>query len=132
MGDTRKVEMQREYPHAPEKVWRALTQPHWIREWLMETDFELLKNHRFRFEGDWGAVECRILEIEPMKTLSYTWEAQGLESVVTWTLTPTEAGTLLCMKQTGFRDDQEQAYRGATFGWRNFFGRLEDVLTRME
>ena len=39
--------------------------------------------------ADWGAVDCQVLAVEPNKTLSYTWAAYGLESVVTWTLTPT-------------------------------------------
>jgi uncharacterized protein YndB with AHSA1/START domain len=73
-----------------------------------------------------------VLELEPNRTLSYTWDAMGLESVVTWTLTPTGAGTNLRMEQAGFRPDQEQAYQGAKFGWQRFFGALEDVLARAE
>jgi uncharacterized protein YndB with AHSA1/START domain len=54
----------------------------------------------------------------------------GLESVVTWTLTPTSAGTHLRMEQAGFRADQKQAYHGAKFGWQKFFANLEQVLAR--
>ena len=45
----------------------------------------------------------------------------GLESVVTWTLTPDGTGTHLRMEQSGFRPDQQQAYQGAKFGWQKFF-----------
>ena len=38
--ETRTVVVEREIPHAPEKIWRALTQPHLIEEWLMKNDFE--------------------------------------------------------------------------------------------
>jgi uncharacterized protein YndB with AHSA1/START domain len=67
-----------------------------------------------------------------MRTLSYSWAAHGLESVVTWTLTPTNKGTTLRMEQSGFRPDQEQAYRGAKMGWGNFFAKLEEVLSRVD
>jgi uncharacterized protein YndB with AHSA1/START domain len=130
--ETRSVVVEREVPFPPEKIWRALTQPHLIEEWLMKNDFKPAVDHRFTFRGDWGSVECRVLELEPNRTLSYTWDAMGLESVVTWTLTPTGAGTNLRMEQAGFRPDQEQAYQGAKFGWQRFFGALEDVLARAE
>jgi uncharacterized protein YndB with AHSA1/START domain len=77
-------------------------------------------------------VDCQVLVIEPNKTLSYTWSAMGLGSVVTWTLTPTNAGTHLRMEQSGFRADQQQAYQGAQYGWQKFFGSLEQTLARTD
>jgi len=74
---------------------------------------------------------CQVLTIEPNKTLSY-WAAYGLESVVTWTLTPTSTGTHLRMEQSGFRPDQPQAYQGAKYGWQRFFANLEQVLARID
>ncbi|HEY2009438.1 MAG TPA: SRPBCC domain-containing protein [Rhizomicrobium sp.] len=129
-AETRTVTVARELPFAPDKIWRALTEPHLIAEWLMQNDFVLAMDHRFKLTGDWGSVDCRVVEIETGKSLSYTWEAMGLESVVTWTLTPTATGTHLLMEQTGFKPDQTQAYQGAKFGWQNFFGRLEQVLAK--
>jgi uncharacterized protein YndB with AHSA1/START domain len=126
------VVVERETPHPPEKVWRALTQPHLIEEWLMKNDFEPVLDHRFNFRADWGAVDCRVLAVEPNKMLSYTWAAYGLESVVTWTITPTRTGSRLCMEQSGFRPDQRQAYQGAKGGWQRFFAALEQVLARID
>ena len=130
--ETRSVVVEREMPYPPEKIWRALTQPHLIAEWLMKNDFKPVVGHRFDLRADWGAVDCRVLEVEPARTLSYTWAAYGLESVVTWTLTPTSAGTRLRMEQSGFRSDQQQAYQGAQYGWQRFFAKLEQVLPRTE
>jgi uncharacterized protein YndB with AHSA1/START domain len=130
--ETRTVVVEREIPYPPEKIWQALTQPHLIEEWLMKNDFELVADHKFNLRGDWGSVDCQVLKIQPMRTLSYSWEAHGLESVVTWTLTPTGTGTTLRMEQSGFRSDQEQAYRGAKMGWGNFLAKLEQVLARGE
>ena len=102
-AETRTVVVEREIAHSPEKIWRALTQPHLIEEWLMKNDFEPTVDHKFNLRGDWGAVDCQVLKIQPMRTLSYSWAAHGLESVVTWTLTPTNKGTNLRMEQSGFR-----------------------------
>ncbi|WP_441242234.1 SRPBCC family protein [Tardiphaga sp. 768_D3_N2_1] len=131
-SETRSVVVERELDHAPEKIWRALTQPHLIAEWLMKSDFQPVIGHRFDFRADWGTVDCRVTEVEPHRKLAYTWEAMGLESVVTWTLTPSGTGTVLRMEQVGFRPDQQQAYQGATFGWPRFFAAMERLLQRLD
>ena len=105
---------------------------HLIEEWLMKNDFKPVVGHRFNLRADWGAVDCQVMAVEPNKTLSYTWAAYGLESVVTWTLTPTSTGTHLRMEQSGFRPDQQQAYQGAKGGWQQFFAALEQVLARID
>jgi uncharacterized protein YndB with AHSA1/START domain len=129
--ETRAVVVEREIAFPPEKIWRALTQPHLIEEWLMKNDFKPVVGHSFSLRADWGAVDCQVQAVVPNKTLSYTWGAFGLESVVTWTLTPTSTGTHLRMEQSGFRPDQEQAYQGARHGWKQFFANLEQALARM-
>jgi len=135
--ETLSVVVEREIPHPPEKIWRALTQPHLIEEWLMKNDFKPAVGHRFNLRGDWGGVlDCEVLAIEPNRTLSYTWDfahddaAYNLKSVVTFTLTPTRTGTHLRMEQSGFRPDQKQAFGGAKGGWQQFFEKLEQVLAR--
>ena len=127
-GETLSVVVEREFAHPPEKIWRALTQPHLIEEWLMKSDFRPVVDHRFAFRGDWGAVDCQVLVVEPLETLTYTWGAMGMGSVVTFTLTPTDAGTHVRVEQAGFRPDQEQNYRGAMYGWKSFMGKLENVV----
>ena len=59
--ETRAVIVEREIPYAPEKIWRALTQPHLIEEWLMKNDFEPVADRKFKLTGDWGAVDCQVL-----------------------------------------------------------------------
>ena len=137
MTETRSVVVEREMPHPPEKLWRALTQPHLIEEWLMKNDFAPTVGHRFKLRRDPRpdvsiVVDCQVLVVEPNRTLSYTWAAYGLESVVTWTLTPTSTGTRLRMEQSGFRPDQPQAYQGARYGWQQFLANLEQVLARTD
>ena len=137
--ETRSVVVERDLPFPPEKLWRALTQPHLIEEWLMKNDFEAAVGHRFQLRGEWGGVlDCEVLAIEPNRTLSYSWNhahedpAFDLRSVVTFTLTPTGEGTRLRIEQSGFRPDQRQAFGGALQGWPAFLAKLEDSLARMD
>jgi uncharacterized protein YndB with AHSA1/START domain len=130
--DTLSVVVERELAYPPEKIWRALTQPHLIEEWLMKNDFKPVVDHRFNLSADWGAVDCQVLAVDPNKTLTYTWAAYGLESVVTWTLTPASTGTRLRMEQSGFRPDQQLAYHGAKAGWQQLVAALEQVLARID
>lgn len=136
---TRTVIVERDIAHPPEKLWRALTQPHLISEWLMKNDFSPVVGHRFNLRGEWGGVlDCQVLVVEPQKTLSYTWNfkhddpAFDLNSVVTFSLSPTATGTRLRMEQSGFRPDQRQAYGGAKAGWPAFLAKLEQVLAAAE
>jgi uncharacterized protein YndB with AHSA1/START domain len=135
--EIKSVVTEREFPHGVEKLWRALTQPHLIAEWLMQNDFRPAPGHRFNLRGNWGGVlDCEVLAVEPNRKLSYTWNhkhedaAYNLQSVVTFTLTPTNSGTHLRVEQSGFRPDQKQAFGGAKFGWQKFLGNLEQLLER--
>jgi uncharacterized protein YndB with AHSA1/START domain len=142
-SETLSVVVEREFPWPPEKIWRALTQPHLLEEWLMKSDFKPDVGHRFRFRAEpnphWnGVVDCEVLSVEPHRTLTYTWGAftgeagREVASKVTWTLTPTSTGTRLRMEQSGFRPDQQQNYQGAKFGWQRFFSALEKLLERTD
>jgi uncharacterized protein YndB with AHSA1/START domain len=73
-------------------------------------------------------IDCEVLVVDPLKRLSYSWNALGLESVVLFTLTPTAGGTHVRMEQSGFRPDQQAAYQGATNGWKGFFNGLDRLL----
>jgi uncharacterized protein YndB with AHSA1/START domain len=134
MTTTRTLVIEKELPHPPEKVWRALTQGALIKEWLMDNDFQPVVGHRFNFRSTpmphWnGIIDCEVLVVAPNKTLSYSWNALGLESVVVFTLLATAGGTLVHMEQTGFRPDQEANYQGANYGWQKFIGNLEGVVS---
>ena len=132
--DTVSVVIERDFPAAPEKLWRALTQPHLIEAWLMKNDFAPQVGHRFNLRGDWGGVlDCEVLAVEPQRRLSYTWNfahadaAFAVRTVVTFTLEPTGTGVRLRMEQAGFRADQKQASGGARHGWSQFFAKLKEV-----
>ena len=135
--EKRAVILEREIAHRPEKVWRALTQPHLIAEWLMANDFAPRVGHAFRLRnapqpGVEVVIDCRVLAAEPHHTLSYSWSAFGLDSIVTFSLTATASGTHLRLEQAGFGPDQDLAFKGARAGWTQFLRNLATILDRPE
>lgn len=134
-AEARSIVVERQVPHPPEKVWRALTTSHLIADWLMENDFEPVEGHRFTFRAKpvpgWsGVTNCVVLHVEPPRVLSYSWgdgseSDSGLQTVVTWTLTAKGGGTLVRMEHAGFRPQDEGGYRGMSGGWPRIVERLE-------
>ena len=138
-SQTEAISFELDLPHSPEKVWRALTDPTLLAEWLLPViDLELEPGAVFTFKTQpypgWdGIVNCRILELEAQKKLSYAWVVgdMGLDTVVTFTLTPTPSGTRLSLVQSGFKPDQKQNFGGARYGWKMMGGKLVDLLARI-
>ena len=142
MDETRSLVFERQMPHPPEKIWRALTTPELIAEWLMKNDFAPAVGHRFQFRATpmpgWaGFTNCQVIEVEPPSRLAYRWgdgteSDSGLRTVVTWTLTPVDGGTLVRMEQSGFRPLDEAGYRGMGGGWPRILEGLERVSARSD
>jgi uncharacterized protein YndB with AHSA1/START domain len=121
-------------PHAPGKVWRALTDPVLMTEWLLPVlDFRLQTGSAFTMKAPpqpgWdGTVACRVLHIDAPRTLSYAWVVGEIDTVVTFTLAPTPAGTRLSVVQSGFKPDQKRNFGGARYGWKMMGTKLVDLL----
>ena len=129
--------VERDLPHPPEKIWRALTTSALVADWLMPNDLAPEPGRRFQFRAQpmpqWdGVVDGEVLVVEPPVRLAYRWDAgadptHGLRTVVTFTLTPVAGGTRVRMEQAGFRPGQENNLKGARFGWERMLGALERV-----
>ena len=131
------VSLEFDFPHAPSKVWRALTDPALVSEWLLPVvDLELRPGAEFTFNAPpqpgWdGVVNCRVVEIEANRTLSYNWVVGDIDTIVTFTLTPTASGTRLSLVQSGFKPHQKKNFGGARYGLKMMGGRLVDLLARI-
>jgi uncharacterized protein YndB with AHSA1/START domain len=136
-SQTESISFEFDLHHRPEKVWRALTDPVLLSEWLLPVvGLKLEPGAAFAFRAppqpDWdGTVNCRFSEIEVRRKLSYTWVVGDIDTVVTFTLTPTKSGTCLSLVQSGFRPNQKRNSGGARYGWKMMGGRLVDVLARI-
>lgn len=136
-SETKSIVVERLMPHPPERIWRALTMPELVREWLMENDIAAAVGHRFTFRATpvpgWsGVTNCEIIRAEPPHLIAYSWgdgseSDSGLQTLVTWTLTPRDGGTLVRMEHSGFRAQDEAGYRGMGGGWPHIVERLESV-----
>jgi uncharacterized protein YndB with AHSA1/START domain len=136
-SQTESISFEFDLHHSPEKVWRALTDPVLLAEWLLPVvDLKLEPGAAFTFKAQpqpgWdGIVNCRFAEIEAHRKLSYTWVVGDMDTVVTFTLTPTASGTRLSLVQSGFKPDQKQNFAGARYGWKMMGGKLVDLLARI-
>jgi len=138
----RSLVVEREMPHPPQKIWRALTQGPLIEAWLMKNDFQPLVGHRFQFRATpvpgWsGITNCEVIEVDQPTCLVYRWgdgteSESGLRTVVTWTLTPTDNGTVVRMEHSGFRPQDERGYQGMGGGWPRIVAGLERVAAGLD
>lgn len=135
-GQTESISFEFDLAHPPEKVWRALTTPALLTQWLLPiVELELEPGAAFTFRAqpqpEWdGVVNCRMIEIEQFRRLSYAWVVGDIDTVVTFELMPTESGTRLSLVQSGFKPHQKRNFGGARYGWKMMGGRLVDVLAR--
>jgi uncharacterized protein YndB with AHSA1/START domain len=136
-GQSESISFECDLPHPPEKVWRALTDPALVSEWLLPAvGMKLEPGATFTFQAPpqpgWdGIVNCRVLEVEARKKLTYAWVVGDIDTVVTFDVAPTPAGTRLSLVQSGFRTDQKRNFAGARYGWNMMGGKLVDLLERM-
>ena len=139
--ETKSIHAEYDLPHPPNKVWRALTESGLLAAWLMPNDIRPTVGHRFTFKTQpmpgWdGIVHCEVLDVDPEKRLRYSWrggaESSRLDSVVTWTLTPTAQGTKLVLEHSGFLPRNAFAFDAMSKGWRGkMVDRLDEVLTQV-
>jgi uncharacterized protein YndB with AHSA1/START domain len=133
------IRVQATYPHPPERVWQALTDPRAIAEWLMPNDFEPRLGHRFQFrvanaKGWSGVVDCQVTELTPPRRLAYTWASDKVDTRVSWTLEPTNEGTRLVLEHSGFKGVGQFLLRKLIMGpgWKNMLEKkLPQVIQRI-
>jgi uncharacterized protein YndB with AHSA1/START domain len=136
-SQTGALSFESDLPHPPEKVWRALTDPSLLAQWLLPAvDLELAPGAAFTLKTQpqpgWdGIVNCEFVAIEPNRKLSYTWRVGEMDTVVTFTLAPTDSGTRLSLVHAGFQPEQKQNFGGARYGWKMMTAKLEDLLGRL-
>lgn len=133
-GQGERISFTADLAHPPEKVWRALTDPELLSKWLLPvTGLSLEEGTDFRFaappQPGWdGSVDCCFTTIEPGRRLAYRWVVGDLDTLVTFTLTPTDQGTHLTLVQSGFTPNQKHNVGGARYGWRMMGSRLVELL----
>lgn len=79
-GELKKVEdrwqlrFRRRLPHAPEKVWSAITEPEHLRAWFPQRVVgEWVVGAPLRFESEYGDFDGEVLACEPRSLLQFRW-----------------------------------------------------------
>ncbi|WP_128926582.1 SRPBCC family protein [Bradyrhizobium guangxiense] len=140
---TRDIVIDEVFPHTAETIWKALTSAQLIGRWLMQpTGFEAIEGKAFTFQttpgGNWdGVIHCQVLEVVPNRRLAYAWKGGDarntgygapLDTVVTWSLTPVEAGTRISLVHAGFvLPRNESAYSVMSGGWKKVVRKLDEI-----
>ena len=141
-AETRDIVIDEVFPHAPETIWKALTSAQLIARWLMPpSGFEAVEGKpspiRPRRAAPGMASSIAGLEVVPNRRLVYAWKGgdEGntgygapLDTVVTWSLTPVEAGTRIRLVHAGFvLPRNESAYTGMSGGWKKVVRQLDEI-----
>ena len=133
----------RNYPVAPEKVWRAWTDAEAVKRWwgpgpgepvsLAELDVRVGGRFRIVFGGTDGKMhECAGVykQVQPNRKLVFTWSWHNTTpesiSVVTITFHAVDDGTQLRFKHEQLFD--EKARDDHRRGWSESFAKLETYL----
>lgn len=133
-GQAQTLRFELDLPHPPAKVWRALTDPELLAQWLLPAvGYEARPDVEFTFQAPpqpgWnGMVHCRILAADEPTLLCYAWTVSELDTVVTFALAPSDSGTRLTITHDGFKPGQGQNFAGAKYGWKLMAGRLTSLL----
>lgn len=141
--DTRDIDIDETFPHAPETIWKALTTGALMARWVMEPHgFEPVVGNRFTYQttpaGEWdGTIHCEILDLVPNRRFAYSWKGghagnigygAPLETIVTFTLEPVAEGTRLRMVHSGFvLPRNETAFTNMSQGWKGVVRKLEAI-----
>ncbi|ATL68896.1 SRPBCC family protein [Nocardia terpenica] len=141
--DPTMIELDHFYPHPPAKVWRALTTPKLMAQWMMQsTGFEPIVGTVFHMRGRAvpqtgfsGEIRCEVLEVVAPERLSMSWNDARADTdtgwVITWRLRPEGTGTRMLFTHTGFDPDDPTSQLSRTImrgGWPGMLERLAITL----
>ncbi|MDB5873916.1 MAG: hypothetical protein JWQ07_3358 [Ramlibacter sp.] len=142
IGEKPSLSIKRHYAVAPEKVWRAWTEPQALSHWFGPGDTESVTRAEldvrtggryhiaFRTQdGEEHDVSGIYQEVEPNRKLSFTWAWKSTPervSLVTIKLRAAAGGTDLDFRHDRFFD--QQARDNHERGWTGTFVKLDHFL----
>ena len=121
--------LSRQYDHDAAAVWRMLTEPQAMAQWLAPGSIELRVGGAVRIDfADSGTViDSRVTALEPGRVLAYSWSSGSEpERPMRWELAPVQGGTRLTLTlQIPANEDAAKACAG-------FEGHLDMLLGALE
>ncbi len=132
------------FPHPPSAVWEYLTNAELMELWLMKSNFQPIEGHEFQFrinpipafDFD-GVIYCKVLEIVPLKKLSYSWKlgpgdgTTNVDSIVHWELQEKDNGTELLLIHSDFVILEHMGiFNAMDKGWSDNMNKILDRLNQ--
>ena len=126
-GDHIDVRFERHYPRPPEKVWRALTDPERLADWMGASRVEPRVGGRYETMLDGQRpMHGEVLVWDPPKTLELHWSnGHAPDSTIRYELTPEATGTKLVFTH------RHMPFATCALmlpGWHTYFSRLAQAL----
>jgi uncharacterized protein YndB with AHSA1/START domain len=96
-SESRSISFEYELDEPIEKVWRALTTPEIVAEWLLPSDMKAEEGARFTLSDTAERIDCEVIAIEEQRSIRWRWRDEearrgGLDSTVTFEVEQTTGG----------------------------------------
>jgi len=128
-----KITFEAFYPHSPARVWKALTDPGALSQWLLPTNFAPAKGDASKFELNERTIHATVIELTEAQLLKLLWDdgEAGSPSLVTWTLSPQDGGTKLRLEHEAAQSEPYVLIE-ASMNWSAaLYSRLPQILMRI-
>jgi uncharacterized protein YndB with AHSA1/START domain len=141
--DTTSVEIGRFYPHPPEQVWQALTDPNLVAQWLMPSAGFAAAEAGTHFvfaipTQPPGEIACEVLAVRSGEHLTLSWvdlrATRPARWMVDWTVHLHGRGIRFLLRHSGFGIDdrrQKMARNGMERMWHRVLAQLGELLGRL-
>ncbi len=125
------------YPQPIAQVWDAISKAEKISTWFIKAQFEAREGAAYTFTHEETVITGKVLKVNPVNELVYTWILGGTEAetTVSWQLTEKDGGTLLTLVHSGisnYPDEQTAVTMAGHFeqGWARCTGDLAEYLKK--
>ena len=127
------VQYEVSFSHPKERVWRALTEPDELAQWLMPSKgFEAIEGTQFTLECDpIGLIEAEVLQVQPPRLLVCRWSGSFGDTMVSFELDEvTDGVTQLTVRHEDWGEGSEALRDQFDGGWSGKLARLGELLDR--
>lgn len=129
------IRKEHQYQAKISDVWNAITIAEEISDWFIKADFKAEVGYSYTFTHESTVISGKVLEVDPVYNLAYTWDVggTGVSTTVKWQLQENEQGTLVTLIHSGISNYQTdemitKMFTGFSTGWDSCIVNLEKYL----
>jgi len=134
------IQKEHVFNHPIKMVWKAISEASEISKWFIKADFKAEPGYDYTFthedqsSGSCTTIIGRVLEVQPVNRLAYTWNVKGtnVDTTVIWQLEEVENGTRLKLEHNGISqypgETAVNMFNSFSGGWDNCISELDKYL----